>query len=115
MRLQCASRALRQRPLTSRLNGQIRNYNAAVLGAGITGLTSAWQLAQDPQCEQVVIFEKSDRLGGWIESETIPVKGGEVVFEYGPRTLRSAMPTSLPLLYLVTIARIHAFPMNIFY
>ncbi|CAG8252100.1 unnamed protein product [Penicillium salamii] len=103
MRLQCA-RAVRQRPLTSSLNriGQIRTYRAAVLGAGVTGLTSAWQLAQDPECEQVVIYEKSNRLGGWIDSERVPVKGGEVLFEYGPRTLRGAIPTSLPLLYLAT-------------
>ncbi|CAG7916198.1 unnamed protein product [Penicillium olsonii] len=103
MWLQCA-KAARHRPTTYRFNriGQIRHYNAAVLGAGVTGLTSAWQLAQDPECEEVVIFEKSNRLGGWIDSERVPVKGGEVLFEYGPRTLRGAIPTSLPLLYLAT-------------
>ncbi|KAJ5322935.1 hypothetical protein N7452_011224 [Penicillium brevicompactum] len=103
MRLQCAS-AIRQRPLVSRLNriGQSRNYRVAILGGGITGLTSAWQLSRDPRCESVTIFEKSNRLGGWIDSERVPVNGGEVLFEYGPRTLRSAVPTSLPLLYLAT-------------
>lgn len=109
MRLQCAQ-AVRQRPLTSYINriGQIRTYRAAVLGAGVTGLTSAWRLAQDPECEQVVIYEKSNRLGGWIDSERVPVKGGEVLFEYGPRTLRGAIPTSLPLLYLVSDTRVHS-------
>ena len=109
MWLQCA-KAARHRPTTYRFNriGQIRHYNAAVLGAGVTGLTAAWQLAQDPECEEVVIFEKSNRLGGWIDSERVPVKGGEVLFEYGPRTLRGAIPTSLPLLYLVSDARVNS-------
>ncbi|OQE46690.1 hypothetical protein PENCOP_c001G01793 [Penicillium coprophilum] len=103
MRLPHVSRALRprQRQLNL-LNDQKRTYTAAVLGGGITGLTAAWQLAQDPTCERINVFEKSDRLGGWIDSETIPVDGGNIVFEYGPRTLRSSLPGSLPLLYLAT-------------
>ncbi|KAJ5835957.1 Amine oxidase [Penicillium robsamsonii] len=104
MRVPYVSRALRprQRQLNILLNGQKRTYTAAVLGGGITGLTAAWQLAQDPTCKRIVLFEKTDRLGGWIDSETIPVDGGNIVFEYGPRTLRSSLPGSLPLLYLAT-------------
>ncbi|KAJ5549907.1 hypothetical protein N7461_004605 [Penicillium sp. DV-2018c] len=101
----CASKALRpgQRQLNFLLHGQQRRgFHAYVLGGGITGLTSAWQLAQNPKCTKVVLVEKSDRLGGWIDSETIPVDGGKVVFEYGPRTLKSSVPESLPLLYLAT-------------
>ncbi|KAJ5164518.1 uncharacterized protein N7500_006348 [Penicillium coprophilum] len=103
MRLSHVSRALRprQRQLNL-LNDQKRTYTAAVLGGGITGLTAAWQLAQDPTCKRINVFEKTDRLGGWIDSETIPVDGGNIVFEYGPRTLRSSLPGSLPLLYLAT-------------
>ncbi|KAJ5686008.1 hypothetical protein N7536_008627 [Penicillium majusculum] len=103
MRLPCVSKALRprQRQLNL-LNGQKRTYTAAVLGGGITGLTTAWQLAQDPTCRTINLFEKTDRLGGWINSETVPVDGGNVVFEYGPRTLKSSLPGSLPLLYLAT-------------
>ncbi|KAJ5317107.1 hypothetical protein PENANT_c029G02616 [Penicillium antarcticum] len=80
----------------------VRSHSTAVLGGGITGLTAAWQLIQDPKCEQVVLYEKSNRLGGWVDSETIPVEDGNVVFEYGPRTLKSSLPSSLPLLYLAT-------------
>lgn len=106
MRLLTASKGLRspQKPLISAIRCQHRSYNAAVIGGGITGLTAAWQLIQDRECSSVTIYEKSRRLGGWLQSETIPVEGGEVVFEYGPRTLRSAMPASLPLLYLVSWA-----------
>lgn len=105
MRLPCVPKALRprQRQLNL-LNGQKRTYTAAVLGGGITGLTTAWQLAQDPTCQTINVFEKTGRLGGWINSETVPVDGGNVVFEYGPRTLKSSLPGSLPLLYLVSIA-----------
>lgn len=95
------------------LNGQKRTYTAAVLGGGITGLTSAWQLAQDPTCRTINLFEKTDRLGGWMNSETVPVDGGNVVFEYGPRTLRSSLPGSLPLLYLVSITGVHLLPLEI--
>lgn len=95
------------------LNGQKRTYNAAVLGGGITGLTAAWQLAQDPTCQSINLFEKTDRLGGWIDSETVPVNGGNVVFEYGPRTLRSSLPGSLPLLYLVSIAGVYVLAIEI--
>ncbi|KAJ5155171.1 hypothetical protein N7492_007974 [Penicillium capsulatum] len=102
MRTPCISKSLRigRRSLAS-LPTQQRAYNAAVVGGGITGLTATWQLAQDPQCSRITLYEKSPRLGGWLDSETVPVEGGNVVFEYGPRTLRSALPGSLPLLYLV--------------
>lgn len=113
MRSLCISKGLRvgRRPLVSLLSTQRRAYNAAVIGGGITGLTAAWQLAQDAQCTGVTLYEKSPRLGGWLESETVPVEGGNVVFEYGPRTLRSTLPGSLPLLYLV-IPMKHSYPSN---
>ncbi|PYI11444.1 protoporphyrinogen oxidase [Aspergillus sclerotiicarbonarius CBS 121057] len=77
-------------------------YDAAVIGAGITGLTAAYRLAQDPSCSKVTLYEKSSHLGGWISSEKISVPGGgHVVFEYGPRTLRTAAPASLPMLHLL--------------
>ncbi|KAJ6188742.1 hypothetical protein N7519_003650 [Penicillium mononematosum] len=102
MLLPCVSRAVRPRRTQLIHLDQKRAYTAAVLGGGITGLTAAWQLAQDPTCKHVNVFEKTDRLGGWINSETVPVDGGNVMFEYGPRTLKSSLPGSLPLLYLAT-------------
>lgn len=78
-------------------------YDAAVIGGGITGLTTAFRLSQDPTCSKVTLYEKTGRVGGWLQSETIPVEDGEVVFEYGPRTLRTAIPACLPLLDLVGI------------
>lgn len=112
MRLPCVpSRALRGLRTQSSFfrNGQrhslhteTKNYNAAVIGGGITGLTAAARLSQDPECSKVTLYEKSGRLGGWMLSERIPVDGGDVVFEYGPRTLRTAAPACLPLIDLVS-------------
>lgn len=76
-------------------------YDVAVIGGGITGLTAAYRLSQDPNCKGVTLYEKSFRLGGWLESEKRKVDGGEVVFEHGPRTLRTAMPSALPMMDLV--------------
>lgn len=82
------------------LHDRARRFDAAVIGGGITGLTAAYRLSQDPLCSKITLYEKAPRVGGWLESETINVDGGHVVFEYGPRTLRLS-PSSLPLLDLV--------------
>lgn len=84
------------------LHNETKPYSVAVIGGGITGLTAAWRLCQDPKCEKIVLYEKSSTLGGWLQSETIDVKGGRVVFEYGPRTIRAGDPASLPLLDMVS-------------
>ena len=60
----------------------------AILGGGITGLTAAYHLAQTLPKAKITIFEKSHRLGGWIDSERVQVNGGDVLFEWGPRSLR---------------------------
>ena len=62
--------------------------NIAVLGGGITGLTTAFELSRILPDAKITVYEKAKRLGGWMDSEIIPVGDGEVVFEWGPRTLR---------------------------
>jgi NADPH-dependent 2,4-dienoyl-CoA reductase/sulfur reductase-like enzyme len=74
----------------------------AVIGAGISGLSAAFWLAQD-QSVQVTIYEKSPRLGGSLQSEVIEVDGGQALFEYGPRALRAAMSRSYSTLELVRL------------
>lgn len=115
MRLPCApSRALRaaRTPLAFARNGQKHSvhtgtYDAAVIGGGITGLTTAFRLSQDPKCTKITLYEKRPRVGGWMQSEVRSVgdNGGKVVAEFGPRTLRAAIPSSLPLLDLVRKSR----------
>jgi 2-polyprenyl-6-methoxyphenol hydroxylase-like FAD-dependent oxidoreductase len=109
-----ANKLLRQQSLASRATAvtywqqqqrfnHVRTtaYDVGILGGGITGLTAAYRLSKDPNCIKITIHEKSSTLGGWLQSETIDVDGGQIVFEYGPRTLRAASPASFPLLDLV--------------
>ena len=60
----------------------------AVLGGGVTGLSAAYFLRRKFPHAKVTIYEASKRLGGWVDSETVQVDGGKVLFEWGPRSLR---------------------------
>lgn len=55
---------------------------AAVVGAGITGLTTAYRLSQKPGW-QPTVFEATDRPGGPIQSP----RAGEYLLEAGPHTI----------------------------
>ncbi|KAJ3180839.1 oxygen-dependent protoporphyrinogen oxidase [Gaertneriomyces sp. JEL0708] len=56
----------------------------AVLGGGISGLSTAYYLSKLlPKSSSITLFEK-DHIGGWIRSE----RHGGHLFELGPRTLR---------------------------
>lgn len=90
------------RPQVRRIHSE--PFSAVVIGGGITGMTAAWRLCHDPKCKKVTLYEKSPRLGGWLQSEKVEVEGGHVVFEYGPRTLRASKDTSMPMLDLVRIS-----------
>lgn len=70
----------------------------AVLGGGVTGLTTAYYLAKLlPSTSKITVYEASDRFGGWLNTVRQPVReqettdGGSpfVLFERGPKTLRS--------------------------
>lgn len=68
--------------------------SVAVLGGGLTGLTTAYYLAKWlPSTTKITLLEGSDRLGGWIRTDRVPVKVGGVEgvvnFERGPRSLSS--------------------------
>jgi len=73
----------------------------AILGGGITGLASAHYLTRLLPHAEVTIYEGGDRLGGWLRSKHVQVKGGNVVFEQGPRTLRPHSPTGMVTLEMV--------------
>lgn len=66
----------------------------AVLGGGLTGLTTAYYLARFLPKAKITIYEAGDRLGGWVRSDKVQVSGadgniGTVVFERGPRAVMS--------------------------
>ena len=75
--------------------------DVAILGGGITGLTSAFYLTQAFPYAKITIYEASDRFGGWVRSSKLDVGGKDVYFEHGPRTLRPNNPAALITLDLV--------------
>lgn len=71
----------------------------AVLGGGISGLTSAFYLARYlPRTSRITLIEKSNRVGGWIKS--YPIEGSKVALEAGPRTFRGGN-VAFPVVQLV--------------
>lgn len=71
-------------------NDAANEPSIAVLGGGITGLATAYYITQRLPRAKVTLFEGSDRIGGWLLSNRVPVSGGSVLFEAGPRSLRTA-------------------------
>ncbi|KDN45274.1 Protoporphyrinogen oxidase [Tilletiaria anomala UBC 951] len=82
-----------------------------VLGGGISGLASALHLSRSlPKGKKVILVEKENRLGGWIQSErrrlTPPAGSTEiqeeaVLLEGGPRSIRPTGYSGLVMLDLV--------------
>ena len=62
----------------------------AVLGGGLTGLSSAFHLSRRFPSTQITLIERQKRLGGWVRSERVVLPGTttSVLLEAGPRTLR---------------------------
>ncbi|KAJ9474825.1 Protoporphyrinogen oxidase [Pseudozyma hubeiensis] len=82
----------------------------AVLGGGISGLTSAYRLAQQLPKDKydVLLLEHHNRLGGWIQSERIALPSTHgaapndtALIEQGPRSIRPAGYSGLVMLELV--------------
>jgi protoporphyrinogen oxidase len=83
----------------------VANFNAkkvAVLGGGITGLAAAYELARTIPHASITVYEKSERLGGWLNSEVVPVKGGRIIFEWGARSFRTPRDDGLATTMLVS-------------
>lgn len=73
----------------------------AVIGGGISGLTSAFKLAASKPETKVTLYESSDRLGGCVQTKYVNVDNGHIVFEQGPRTLQPHTLSGLFTLDLV--------------
>ena len=80
-------------------------HHIAILGGGITGLSSAFHLSRRFPNALITLLEKESRLGGWLRSERVQLRDEQgtpatVVLEAGPRTLR---PNAYSVLELVSL------------
>ncbi|RPA94850.1 Protoporphyrinogen oxidase [Choiromyces venosus 120613-1] len=62
-------------------------YTSCMCG-GITGLSAAWYLSKLAPSVPVTLYEKLDRLGGWLHTKRVESEDGIIQFEQGPRTIR---------------------------
>jgi oxygen-dependent protoporphyrinogen oxidase len=62
-----------------------------VLGAGISGLSYAWYLKKHHASAQITLLEKTERLGGWIDTD----HNQGFHFEKGPRAFKAAKSSSI--------------------
>ncbi|KAF2083665.1 Protoporphyrinogen oxidase [Saccharata proteae CBS 121410] len=85
-------------PPSNHWTGSDEPPHLAVLGGGITGLTSAFYLAKEWPEAKITVYEAAPRVGGWMSSKHVDVAGGKVLFEQGPRSLRSKHHLSTAML-----------------
>ena len=92
------------------------SQRVAVLGGGISGLAAAWNLARRQPNLDILLLERSEKLGGWLQSyrggvEEEGERGG--VFELGPRSLRTAGVAGKTTLALVRRERYLVFSVHV--
>ncbi|KAH8103023.1 Protoporphyrinogen oxidase [Cristinia sonorae] len=80
----------------------------AILGGGLSGLSSAFHLARRFPGVPISLLEKTQRLGGWVHSERTQICDGagntaSIVLEAGPRTLRPHGKSTLELINLLKL------------
>lgn len=97
--LHCVDRPYHRGYASDATSGEIKDV--AVLGGGITGLATAFYLSESLPHKRISLFEASSRLGGWLQSTSVDVGTGKVVFEQGPRNLRPKMPNGFVTIDLV--------------
>jgi putrescine oxidase len=93
---------LTTQPTTQPTTQLTTQHDTIVIGAGVTGLTAAWRLAQAGQ--DVVVLEARDRVGGRLRTE----RHGQADFEIGGQWVspdQEALKGLLDELGLVTYAR----------
>ena len=65
----------------------------AIVGAGVSGLTVAWQLLEEDPSLEVTVFESSDRVGGIVET----IRQDGFVIELGPDSWVTEKPAAREL------------------
>ncbi|KAK3953147.1 hypothetical protein QBC32DRAFT_210870 [Pseudoneurospora amorphoporcata] len=66
----------------------------AIIGGGLTGLATAYFARLHNHHASITVYEASDRLGGWIDTEEVQVttpsgEKGKVIFQRGGRMLKT--------------------------
>ncbi|KAJ7064740.1 hypothetical protein C8F01DRAFT_1054175 [Mycena amicta] len=80
-------------------------HHVAVLGGGLTGLSSAFHLSRRFPSSVVTLIDKNKRLGGWASNtERVKLPNGSVVLEGGPRSLRPNSYAVLELIHLLGLS-----------
>lgn len=92
---------------TAVINNEVEDV--AILGGGITGLACAYYLSRDLPNTKITLFEATPRLGGWLNTETVNVDNGNIIFEQGPRSLRAGLSNGQVTLHLVGRVGEHIF------
>jgi oxygen-dependent protoporphyrinogen oxidase len=104
----CLPSAVPLKFIQSRYSSSSASYpnRIAIVGGGISGLASAHFIAKEFPKSKITLYESQNRLGGWLRSERHKVTGGDVLFEYGPRTLRpgALVTPTLQLVCLVPLS-----------
>ncbi|KAI9671621.1 MAG: oxygen-dependent protoporphyrinogen oxidase [Trizodia sp. TS-e1964] len=86
---------------------QTNPHEIAIIGAGITGLASAFYLTLSRPRSRITIYQASTQLGGWVSSKYLDVGNGKsVLFEQGPRSLRPNFPSGYMTLELAKLLNI---------
>ncbi|KAI9835291.1 MAG: hypothetical protein M1819_002435 [Sarea resinae] len=91
----------RARSYATAASGRGDGKDIAVLGGGITGLSTAYYLSKALPRANITLYEASERLGGWMDTKRVEVGNGTVLLEQGPRTLRPAGIAGLVTLDLI--------------
>ncbi|KAK4199097.1 hypothetical protein QBC40DRAFT_282486 [Triangularia verruculosa] len=78
--------------------------SVAILGGGLTGLTTAFFLSRANPHTKITIYEANDHTGGWIDSQEVKVRGldgqkGTVCFQRGARLVKPQHQTKSPYRY----------------
>ncbi|KAJ7126568.1 hypothetical protein C8R43DRAFT_1134892 [Mycena crocata] len=79
----------------------------AILGGGLSGLSSAFHLSRRFPTSTITLIDKNKRLGGWASSSErvhLPGGRGSVVLEGGPRTLLPHANSVLELIHLLGLS-----------
>lgn len=93
----CLARTFSNGPTQSNIK------DLAVVGGGITGLTTAFYAKLAFPSANITVLEAESRVGGWLQSKHVEVKNGTILFEQGPRTLRAKTLNALATISLVNI------------